>query len=301
MLDKTLVNVSVPYPMPPALNEEIRERHMAWAVKQGFPRVKYREMTNQTMQIIGYGPSLADTWREINPDKPLITMSGALKVLLDNGLTPREGKWFHAHVDPRADNMGVVPQRQDVIYLMGSCAHPKMFKHLEGCPIALWHGMSGPHTKDWIAENDPGQVLVAAGSTIGLSAIHLAGVFGFRHFEIHGMDGSFRGDARHAGPHGGFVQGQRPSKLNEAYMTSRLMDNANFEIVAMLKNFPLFCVFHGDGVMQDWIGKAGLHNAARHGTPQADVVRRSMYEEISLDEAERLNRAGMPILNQAVA
>lgn len=285
--------------MPPALDESIRERHMLWAVTQGYPRIKYRPMTNQTMQIIGYGPSLEDTWRKIDQEKPLITTSGALRFLIGKGLTPVYGKWFHAHVDPRLDNLQSIQSPQkDVVYLMGSCAHPEMFKALDGYHVALWHGTSGRHTRQWILENDPEQVLVTAGSTVGISAIHLGGVFGFQHFEIHGMDGSFKGDARHAGPHGGFIHGQRPSTLNPAYMTSRLMDNANVEIISMIRNFPVFCVFHGDGVMQDWVRKNKPLNAACDMTPEADSVRNMKYVEITHKEAQVLRKQGMPIVQQ---
>lgn len=298
-MEPRAVQIPVPYQMTPALSEAEREVHMAWAVKQGYPRIKYRAMTNQTMQIVAYGPSLLDTWRDINPDKPLLTVSGALKVLLEKGLEPRWGKWFHVEVDPRPHKIQVLARHERVIYVIGSCAHPKLFKYLEGLPVVLFHARSGPHTKQWVAENDPGQVLVAAGSTVGLTAIHVAGVFGFRHFEIHGMDGSFAGDARHAGPHGGIVQGQRESKLNPLYMTSRMMDNANYEIRAMLKNFPIFCVFHGDGAVQDWVGRACLQNAARAGTQHADDVRSSNFEEVSMEQANALRAAGMPVLRQA--
>jgi len=269
---------------------------MQWSSSQGYPRIKYRPMTNQTMQIVAYGPSLEDSWRDINPDKPLITMSGALKFLMDKGLEPRWGKWFHADVDPRAHKADLIPLDKRVIYLMGSVSHPKTFKKLEGYPVVLWHAVSGPHTKTWVSENDPGQILIAGGSTIGLAAIHLAGVFGYRHFEIHGMDGSFRKDSRHAGFHGGMIQGKRESVINPGYETSRMMDNANAETIAMLKNFPVFCVFHGDGLIQDWVGKNDLHNAARSGTLKAEAVRKGEYIELSAEEADRLYENGMPLV-----
>lgn len=299
MIEPVEVKISVPYPMPAALSEDHREEHMRWSVSQGFPRIKYRSMTSQTMQIIGYGPSLADTWKDINPDKPLMTMSGSLSYLLEKGLKPKFGRWFHVEVDPRPHKIKVLARHEEVIYLVGSCAHPDLFKYLDGMKVVLFHARSGDHTKQWVAQNDPGQVLVSAGSTVGLTAIHVGGVFGYRHFEIHGMDGSFRGEKRHAGPHAGFVQGQRPSMINPDYMTSRLMDNTNFEIRAMLKNFPVFCVFHGDGVVQDWVGKADLHNAARAGTEKAKQVRTSDYEEVSIEEAEALYKAGLPLLEAA--
>lgn len=295
------VQVSVPYPMMPAMSEAQREEHMAWAVKQGYPYIKFRAMTNQTMQIVGYGPSLADSWQDINPAKPLITMSGSLRYLLERGLKPKWGRWFHVECDPRPHKIELLERHEDVIYLIGSCAHPKLLKYLEGMKVAIFHAMSGPHTKQWVQENDPGKVLVAAGSTVGLTAIHVGGVFGYRHFEIHGMDGCFRGESRHAGAHGGIVHGQRESVFNPGYMTSRMMDNTNFEIRAMLINFPLFCVFHGEGLVQDWVGKANLHNAARAGTERAQAVRESTYHEVSIEEAQALSRAGVPLIREAVA
>jgi hypothetical protein len=255
-------------------------------------------MTHSRIQIIAYGPSLRDTWREIDPGAPLITMSGALKFLLEQGLKPVKGVWFHTDVDPRPHKFSVVPRHDDVVYLIGSCANPNLFKHLDGCKVALYHAFSGPHTPVWIRENDPNQLIVSAGSTIGLTSIHLGGIMGYYHFEVFGMDGSFQGKDRHAGPHLGIAHGQIESTLNPGWKTSRLMENTNHEIVAMLKNFPIFCVFHGDGLVQDWVGKAKLHNAARHGTPEAETVRAGRYALISLDQANALVNKGARFVNE---
>lgn len=281
--------------MPPAIGEPIRERYMAWAVKQGYPRIKFRSMTDYRLQLACYGPSLADSWQDINPERPLITVSGALKFLLDKGLKPRYGRWFHIEVDPRPHKIDVLARDERVVYVIGSCSSPRLFKYLEGMRVVLFHAMSGPHTKEWVGIHDPGQVLVAAGSTVGLTAIHVGGVFGFRHFEIHGMDGCYRGEARHAGPHGGMAHGRRPSMLNPDYTTSRMMDNANFEIMAMLRSFPLFAVFHGEGLVQTEVERARLYNAAKAGTAHADVVRRTAYEELTSEQVVELVKTVAPI------
>jgi hypothetical protein len=291
--------VSVPYPMPIAISEDKRERIMRWVVDQKYPMIKSRKMTHDSLQIVAYGPSLKDTWKEIDFDEPLITMSGALKFLLDNGVKPRLGKWFHAHVDPRPDNLDCVIPHPDVVYLLGSCSNPLIFKKLEGQKIAVWHAVSGPHTYQWVKDNHPGNILVAAGSTIGLASIHLGGVFGYYHFEVFGMDGSFKGKDRHSGHHGGIEHGQRPSALNPEYMTSRLMENANYETIAMLNNFPVICVFHGDGIIQDWVGKNKPHNAARHGTPEAQIMRKARFFQIDKNKALEMNMQGVPVLEAA--
>lgn len=287
----------VPYPMPPALSEEKREEFMAWAIKQGAPRLRAFPIGDETLTIVGYGPSLEDSWQKIKP--PVLTTSGALNFLLGKGMVPKFGDWFHCDVDPRPHKLDFIrPPHRDVVYLMGSVCNPKSWKLLREAKVRhyLWHAVSGDHTLQWVHENDPGTVLVGAGSTIGLSAIHLGGVIGFRKFELHGYDGSFKDGRRHAGPHGGVVHGEMPSTLNPAYMTSRLMDNSNVEMTNHLKNFPIFCVFHGDGLMQDWVRKANLHNAAVDGTPQAEVVRRLLYRPIDHGTANELAARGVPVL-----
>jgi hypothetical protein len=242
-------------------------------------------MTHDSMQIVAYGPSLQDTWKDINPDEPLMTMSGSLKFLLSKGLKPRWGKWFHIHVDPRADNLECVVRNKDVCYILGTCTNPIMFKMLEGMKIVIFHPMSGPHTKTWIEQNDPGQIMTCGGSTVGLTSIHVAGVMGFYHFEIFGMDGGFMKGKRHADTHGGIRHGERDSVFHPGWMTSRLMDNANFETCTMLRSFPVCCVWHGEGLLQDWVSKSKIENVALHGTPKAEIVRKTYYKRATPEVA----------------
>ena len=287
--------IPVPYPMPPAIDEKVREKQMAIAIEQGFPMLKARVIGNETITIVGYGPSLEDTWKEIKP--PLITMSGSLKFLLEKGLKPGPG-WFHVDVDPRSHKLALLGLHPEVTYLMGSVCHPKAWEVLKGMKVFLWHAMSGDHTPEWIRDNHVDNMLVAAGSCIGLCAVHIGGVLGYRRFEIHGFDGSWRGDKRHAGIHTGMLQGKleaiNPS--GRKFITSRLMANSNEEVKYMLKNFPIFCVFHGDGLMQDWVSTCGLWNAAVDGTSKAESIRHLAFRMVSKTEAMRLMQSGVPVL-----
>src|SRR6185369_698127 len=86
-------------------------------------------------------------------------------------------------------------------YLMASICTPAIWERLEGKKVLLWHNCNGQHVVDWIGENDDGGLLVAGGSNIGLTAIHLGGILGFRKFKIFGFDGNYRGETRHAGKH----------------------------------------------------------------------------------------------------
>src|SRR5437879_8461769 len=88
--------------MPPAVSEEKREEFMAWAVKQNLPKIAPLEIGDGIMTIVGYGPSLADTWEKIKP--PLICTSNSLKFLIGKGLKPGPG-WFYTMADPRPNNL----------------------------------------------------------------------------------------------------------------------------------------------------------------------------------------------------
>jgi hypothetical protein len=101
------------------------------------------------------------------------------------------------------------------------------------------------------------------GSTIGLGALHLGGVLGYRHFEIHGMDGSHREGVRHAGEH--FGKGQKDDITwdvnRRTYRTSKIMANGVTETLNQLAHMPIYAVFHGDGLTQALVRKQNLPNA----------------------------------------
>ena len=289
-----LKQIDVPHPRPPVFSEFKREQMMAWAVKQakvqGIPRLLQNDMDDEIVTIVGYGPSLEDTWHTIKP--PLITVSGSLNFLISKGMKPGEG-WYHCDIDPRPHKLEfITPARDDVTYLMASVCNPATWKHLRGKKVVMWHAMSGPNTPKWIEENDPGTLLVIAGSTVGLCAVHLGGCMGYRHFEIHGFDGSFRNGKRHAGDHNGYPQAEI-DRIEEwgSFKTSKIMDNANYEVHYMVDNFPIFCVFHGDGLMQGWIRHSRLQNACTADDPRADSIRNGKYIELTEEEARLLKVA----------
>src|SRR5262245_63734243 len=133
--------------------------------------------------------------------RPIMSMSGATKWLAERGVIAD----YHIDMDPRQNKVAdVTPAVPGVHYIMASVCHPDVFKALAGQRVTLFHVYSGEMTYDWVAEMDTGQQVLRGGSTIGLTALHLGGYMGYRHFEIHGMDGSFSDltrTRRHAGPH----------------------------------------------------------------------------------------------------
>jgi hypothetical protein len=207
---------------------------------------------------------------------PIVSMSGSHNFLIERGVIPD----YHIDMDPRPHKLAhIIKPHPDVQYLMATVCHPFTWAILKGYKLKTWHVISGKGTKAWLEKYDPRTVLVAGGSTIGLASIHVGGLLGYRRFEIHGMDGSFRGDIRHAGVHYGHDQAPIEWKANgKTYKTSKIMMNANVELLNMLRHFPFLAVLHGEGLQQSMIEEADLPNAAVDGTTKADLVRGAKIE-----------------------
>ena len=260
---------------------------MAEALKQGFPRLRPQPIDDyQSISIVGYGPSLKDTWQDIT--RPIISMSGSLHFLAERGIIPD----YHVDCDPRPHKIKhLQPIVDGVHYIMGSCCHPSTWEVLRGQKVSLVHFYMSKDTEDWVAANDFGEGLIRPGSTVGLASIHVGGMLGYRHFEIHGMDGSFRDGKRHAGVHYGHPQGGYTWQAGHVkYDTSRIMSNGCAEVINTFRQFPIFGVFHGTGLQQALIDEEyNLENVALAGTPKANMVRG--YKAVILKTIERAERA----------
>lgn len=265
--------MKVPYQLVAAVSKDQRHAQMAQALKHGFPRLKQEPIDDsQVISIACYGPSLADTWQTI--ERPIISVSGALHFLAERGVVPD----YHVDMDPRPHKVRHIdPPVDGVHYIMASVCHPDTWEVLKGQKVTLVHLYSNPETQSWIAENDPGQLMLRPGSTVGLCAIHIGGMLGYRRFEVHGMDGCLREGKRHAGPHFGHLQGGVTWQSgHKKYQTSKIMSNACAEVINTFRVFPIFGVFHGDGLQQSLVDEEyGLDNVARSDSPKAEMVRKA--------------------------
>lgn len=251
--------MTVPYPMQAAVDTETRHQQMLVAIKRGYTRLRQVPIDDrQTLHVACYGPSLQDTWRDLG--RPLISMSGATRFLAERGVIAD----YHIEMDPRAHKVKFIdPPIPGVHYLMASVCHPSVWDILKGQTVTLWHAQSADTTPAFVEAHDPGALCINVGMHVGLAALHVGGVLGYRHFEIHGMDGSFAEGARHAGVHYGKAQA---SVITwdagcVTYRTSKIMADQVHVTLGNLKHYPIFCVFHGRGLQQALVREAGLDNA----------------------------------------
>lgn len=136
---------------------------------------------DETVVIVGGGPSLADTVDEIRARKQngqsVWATSNTYALLVARGIQPDA----HIILDARPENAEFLHPTQGVTYYLAQSCHPSLFDKLAGCKVVMYHGR-----KD------------GTGFTVGIKAMYLASNSGFRRFVLHGMDSSYRNGDHHA-------------------------------------------------------------------------------------------------------
>jgi hypothetical protein len=235
------------YPMRSAVTLEAELRQIAVCMSHGFDRLKLLPLREDVLSVVGFGPSLHETWDQVT--HPCITVSGAHDFLIERGFIPD----FHAECDGRDHKIKHLGRpHKDVTYVMATICNPQMWEQLNGHKVEIWHNANGPHVVEWIAKNDDGGLLIAGGSVVGLSAIHIGGIKGWRKFKLFGFDGNFKGDTRHAGPHYG-----PPQKIIEkvvggrTWKTTPQMYNAAEELTWLVRDAPIDVEVVGDSLTRE--------------------------------------------------
>ena len=234
-----------------AVKHSVRNSYMGECKKYGFLRLVASPENKDWLSIACFGPSLKDTWKEIQ--RPIMSVSGAHHFLIERGIVPD----FHVDCDPRPHKVKfITPPHKDVTYLMASCCDPKTWMILRDCKVKTWHAFNGQETSDWIAANDPWSITIAGGSTVGLRALHIGGLMGYRKFNIYGMDGCYKDGEFRAGPSDAPPQTDIKYKIGgRTFETTDLMVNACVEYRAATQLYPIECRLHGDGMTKaymDW-------------------------------------------------
>jgi hypothetical protein len=240
------------FPVRTPHTQEAEIRQIETCVKKGYPRLHLQDLRDEWLSVVGYGPSLHDTWKEIT--HPCITVSGALDFMQDHGVIPD----FHAECDGRDyKTKHLEHANKETKYFMASVCNPRMWDLLEGCDVSYWHTANGQHVVDWIGKNDVNSILIAGGSNIGLCAIHIGGILGFRKFRLFGFDGNYRGDIRHAGPH--YAEPQRRimrAANGRTWETSPQMFNACDEFLRLYDNPECRFEIVGESLLGDLVVEA---------------------------------------------
>lgn len=154
-------------------------------------------------------PSMRDSLPEIRAQKRrgarIVSVNNAWRFLVENGITPD----VHVMLDARPENAEFVKGAPaSTRYVIASQCHPSVFDALEGREVIMWHSAfgDGEELRQILApwwDEGPDQkpvVMVPGGGTVGLRALWLCALSGFKTVHVYGMDSSYAGDAHHAYP-----------------------------------------------------------------------------------------------------
>ena len=174
----------------------LRDEQIALSIKRIKARIQpVKEKRSEAIAVVGFGPSLIDTWEQLIQFKYIISCSGAHKFLIERGIIPT----WHVEVDPREHKTKLIGEpHKDVEYLISSTCHPKVFDHLEGFNVKLWHVFATEEESLRVLPR--GEWALTGGASVGLRAMTIARFFGFTDLHIFGMDGNYK-ESTHADKH----------------------------------------------------------------------------------------------------
>lgn len=144
--------------------------------------------------LVGGGPSMADSIEQIraavDAGATVIAMNGTSDYLADHGITPH----IHIAVDARESNLRFVQRRNAASYYLASQCHPALFDHI---PDATLFHVALMDWEKYIQNTDRAMAL-GGGHTVGLYAMSLAYVLGYRDLHLYGYDSSYQESHHHA-------------------------------------------------------------------------------------------------------
>jgi uncharacterized Rossmann fold enzyme len=227
----------------------LRNQQIKSACVRDIPRLKPTdELRKDSVAVVCYGPSLADTWEKIKEFKYVITGSGSHKFLVDRGILPT----WHVDVDPRPHKvklMGIPCKETE--YLIASTCHPSLFDHLNGYNVKLWHIFDGE--AEGMRLLPAGEWAFTGGCSVGLRSMALARILGFTELHIFGMDGCEGKTGKHAAAHPNQAKTQAPVEYKgKTYITTAGFLAAAQQTFHELDHMlDVKATFYGEGLVQD--------------------------------------------------
>ena len=119
----------------------------------------------------------------------LFSVSGAHRFLRGKGVSPLG----HIESDPRPHKAQCIEAPNlNTAYFLASACDRTVFNLVHGSETFIFHVTSSPDETNLIASWDRDSFTVDGGTNVGMAAIGLGTVLGYRHFSIYGMDCSFK-------------------------------------------------------------------------------------------------------------
>ncbi len=231
--------------------------------------------------ICGGGPSLNDTLKTIKrlgKKGKILACNKTHDWLLHKGITPDYGclldpkQWVAEYIQK--------PQKNTTYLVAGQC-HPLVFDALRKANVVLWHAGVDYYTVEWPTEILKNEFanrdwkVVPGPTTVGLRAVLVGYLLGFREFHLFGFDSSLTNNKAHAyakpkppdAKEGQIVLQSKVGK--ETFMTNSHMAKQCMDFEDLLEKIgdfmkrkifqPIDITVHGSGLLPSLAAGYGLH------------------------------------------
>lgn len=193
MIDLTALNIEGWHPFSIEVrcntSGDITRENVESSLKRGLPAITWQAPTGVPALLVGGGPSLLQSLPTIKLGQthgPIFALNGSARFLNEHGIIPS----YQVILDAREKNVDLLGEA--VIYLVASQCHPKVFDALEGKRVRVFHL--------GICEGlVPPEQIIGGCHTVGLTAMNIAHVLGYRELHLFGYDSSYS-DGLHAYP-----------------------------------------------------------------------------------------------------
>lgn len=286
-------DVATAYKVLSPLSDFTADAHLRFCVEAKRPRLfrQTRPHMQPRASVVGYGPSLLDTWKDI--PRPIITTSGAHDFLIERGIIPD----YHVETDSRIGKLAMLTPHKDVKYRIASMCHPFIWHKLADYDVEYFHALDGQRTVDWIAKNDTGSVLLPTGALTGFTAIGVADMLGWTSVDAFGLDCCAINGKWHAGEHHNTPQ-KKPIRVlvgTKFYQSSKTLISAAMEFEQKIGYATNRVHFHGGGMLGEIAYDAGWRTQLQKPPIRESEKRPVKRNNIRFSWGDNVVQPGIPM------
>lgn len=235
-------------------------------IRKQLPQLQPHETQSKHVAIVGGGWSLVDTFEELRTlyfnGTPLIALNGSANWLMERNLRPS----MHIVMDARPENLPFVEMPvPNCRYFLASQCHPSLIDACEGRDLRLFHVISSDSEKER-------EILdkfylkhwhqVPGAGTVGIVALMLVRMLGFKFQHLFGIDSCYAPD----GHHHAYAQSLNDSEGSAPFWCAgrqfrcsawQASQADNFRKVIKAHGEHLQLSIHGDGVLAHMMRTGG--------------------------------------------
>jgi hypothetical protein len=178
--------------------------HLQHAIRQGHPQVRVEHLKTERIALVGSGPSLHETERELRDlvyaGAKIVTMNAGYHWCLAHNLFPSAQIVLDAKPSTARFLEPAIPRCK---YFAASQCHPDVWRTLHGRPdVFIWHSLNPDHPEAAVLDTFYGAAKnwcgIVGGTTVATRALMLLRTIGYLKYDLFGVDSCWLDGDHHA-------------------------------------------------------------------------------------------------------